>query len=102
MRVLRVLFYLYLDTFFVYFSSGVVSKEGYCRLTRQYDDKYCGIVDGQDTTSGLNNFAEPVMALVTGHRNGMKAILCLHLLNDRHACIVFVCRMFWGGRSCLV
>ncbi|XP_031573495.1 fidgetin-like protein 1 isoform X2 [Actinia tenebrosa] len=50
-------------------SSGVVSREGYSRLSRQYADKYCGFVDGQDTNSGLNNFAEPVLALVTGHRN---------------------------------
>lgn len=66
--------------FFLYFFSDVVSKEGYCRLTRQYADKYCGIVDGQDTNSGLNNFAEPVLALVTGHRNGIKDIfdnICL-------------------------
>ncbi|XP_048584952.1 fidgetin-like protein 1 [Nematostella vectensis] len=49
--------------------SGKLSSSCYSQLFRKYADKYHSLVDQQDTNKGLNNFADPVLALVNGQRN---------------------------------
>ncbi|XP_078354310.1 fidgetin-like protein 1 [Oculina patagonica] len=49
--------------------SDKISEQLYTRLVQQFAGHYCQVIDNQEPEKGLNNFAETVLTLVSGHRN---------------------------------